>query len=94
MAYKAGYCNHSLALTLKICKFSLFESGGTQDLILQQNLEAYISKLQTSPEFESTTAQLAPCLAKFRLVIVHKKFESGSVRKLFVFPLNDEFFDS
>ena len=30
---KTGYCDHSLALTLKICKFSLFESGGTQDLI-------------------------------------------------------------
>ena len=31
-AGKAGYCNHTLALMLKICKYSLFESKRTEDL--------------------------------------------------------------
>ena len=29
---KVNYCNHTLALTLKICKYSLFESKTTEDL--------------------------------------------------------------
>ena len=33
MACKTGYCNHSFALTLKIWKWSLFESENTQDLV-------------------------------------------------------------
>ena len=28
-----GYCSHLLALMLKLCKFSLFESQRTQDLV-------------------------------------------------------------
>ena len=31
-AGKVGYCNHTLALMLKICKYSLFESKTTEDL--------------------------------------------------------------
>jgi len=30
---KTGYCNHSLALMLELCKFSLFESKIMQDLV-------------------------------------------------------------
>ena len=30
---KTGYCNHSLALMLKMCKFSLFKSKSTPDLV-------------------------------------------------------------
>ena len=33
VAGKSGYCNHLLALMLKLCKFSLFESKSTQDLV-------------------------------------------------------------
>lgn len=47
---KTGYCNHSLALMLKLCKFSLFESKITQDLVndADQNPEkACTSRLQT-----------------------------------------------
>ena len=29
VAGKTGYCNHSLALMLKMCKYSLFESTST-----------------------------------------------------------------
>ena len=32
VARKTGYCNHSLALMLKMCKYSLFESTSTHDL--------------------------------------------------------------
>ena len=32
VAGKSGYCNHSLALMLKLCKFSLCESKTTRDL--------------------------------------------------------------
>ena len=31
-AGKVGYCNHTLALMLKICKYSLFESKTTADI--------------------------------------------------------------
>ena len=31
-AGKVGYCNHTLALMLKICKYALFESKTTEDL--------------------------------------------------------------
>jgi len=31
-AGEVGYCNHKLALMLKICKYSLFESKTTADL--------------------------------------------------------------
>ena len=31
-AGKVGYCNHTLALMLKICKYSLYESKTTEDL--------------------------------------------------------------
>ena len=45
-----GYCNHPLALMLKLCKFSLFESKSTQDLVNdadQNPEEACTSRLQT-----------------------------------------------
>ena len=32
VAGSLGYCNHSLALMLKACKFSLYESQNTKDL--------------------------------------------------------------
>ena len=47
---KTGYCNHSLALLLKLCKFSLFESKSTQDLVNdadQNPEESCTSMLQT-----------------------------------------------
>ena len=50
VAGKTGYCNHSLALMLKICKFSLFESKSTEDLVNdadQNPEEACTSRLQT-----------------------------------------------
>ena len=50
VAGKTGYCNHSLALMLKLCKFSLFESKSTQDLVNdadQNPEEACTSRLQT-----------------------------------------------
>ena len=50
VAGKTGHCNHSLALMLKLCKFSLFESKSTQDLVTdadQNPEEACTSKLQT-----------------------------------------------
>ena len=50
VADKTGYCNHSLALMLKICKFSLFESKSTEDLVNdadQNPEEACTSRLQT-----------------------------------------------
>ena len=34
MVGKPGYCNHSLALMLEICKFSLFESVTPQNVII------------------------------------------------------------
>ena len=42
IAGKTDYCNHSLALMLKMCKFSLFESKSTLDLVnnADQNPEA------------------------------------------------------
>ena len=49
-AGKTGYCNHSLALMLKLCKFSLFESKSTQGLVNltdQNPEEASTSRLQT-----------------------------------------------
>ena len=50
VAGKTGYYNHSSALMLKLCKFSLFESKSTQDLVNdadQNPEEACISRLQT-----------------------------------------------
>ena len=49
-AGKTGYCNHSLALMLKLCKFSLFESKSTQDFVSdadQNPEEACTSRVQT-----------------------------------------------
>ena len=46
VAGKTGYCNHSLALMLTLCKFSLFESKSTQDAD-QNPEEACTSRLQT-----------------------------------------------
>ena len=48
-ARKIGYCNHLLALMLKLCKISLFESKPTQDLVNnadQNPQEACTSKFQ------------------------------------------------
>lgn len=50
VAGKTGYCNHSLALMLKLCKFSLFESKTTQDLSTDGDENAQVactSKLET-----------------------------------------------
>ena len=50
VAGKTGYCNHSLAFMLKLCKLSLFESKSTQDLVNdadQNPEEACTSRLQT-----------------------------------------------
>ena len=50
VAGKPGYCNHLLALMLEICKFSLFESRSTEDLVNdadQNPEEACTSRLQT-----------------------------------------------
>jgi len=50
VAGKTGYCNRSLALMLKMCKLSLFESKSTQDLVNEADQnpeEACTSKLQT-----------------------------------------------
>ena len=50
VASKTGYCNHSLALMLKIDNFSLFESKSTKNLVnnVDQNPEeACTSRLQT-----------------------------------------------
>ena len=50
VAGKTGYCNHSLALMLKLCKFFLFESKSTQDLVNdadQNPEESCTSRLQT-----------------------------------------------
>ena len=49
-AGKVGYCNHTLALMLKICKYSLFESKTTDNLKdeVDENLAlACTSKLQS-----------------------------------------------
>ena len=49
VAGKTGYCNHSLALMLKMCKYSLFESTSTLDLHddADNPTEACTSRLQT-----------------------------------------------
>lgn len=50
VAGKTGYWNHSLALMRELCKFSLFESKSTQDLVNdadQNPEEACTSRLQT-----------------------------------------------
>ena len=50
VAEKTGYCNHSLTLMLKLCKFSLFESKTTQHLSTDCDENAQVvctSKLQT-----------------------------------------------
>ena len=50
VAGKTGYCNHALALMLKICKYSLYESKSTLDLhneADQNSTEACTSRLQT-----------------------------------------------
>ena len=50
VAGKTGYCNHALALMLKMCKYSLYESNSTLDLhddADQNSKEACTSKLQT-----------------------------------------------
>ena len=50
VAGKPGYWNHLLALMLDICKFSLFESRSTEDLVNdadQNPEEACTSRLQT-----------------------------------------------
>ena len=50
VAGKTGYCNHPLALILKMCKFSLFDSKSTQDLVNDANQnpeEACTSRFQT-----------------------------------------------
>ena len=49
-AGKVGYCNHTLALMLKICKYSLFESKTTADLnneLDEHPTVACTSKLQS-----------------------------------------------
>ena len=49
-AGKVGYCNHTLALMLKICKYSLFESKTTEDIQDESDENpslACTSKLQT-----------------------------------------------
>ena len=50
VAGKTGYCKHSLALMLKLCKLTLFQSKSTQDLFNdadQNPEEACTSSLQT-----------------------------------------------
>lgn len=49
VAGKVGFCNHTLALMLKICKFSLYECKNVQDLDNEDDVnpkQACTSKLQ------------------------------------------------
>ena len=50
MAGKTGYGNHALALMLKLCKYSLYESKSTLDLhddVDENSKQTYTSRLQT-----------------------------------------------
>ena len=50
VAGKTGYGNHALALMLKLCKYSLYESKSTLDLhddVDENSKQTYTSRLQT-----------------------------------------------